>query len=769
LAPDSPGRNCVACLLRLGMDIQAMDFDELFAEVEAIETADGASAESWPQLTNYRILRELGEGGFGVVYAAEQLRPVRREVAVKVIKPGMDTRGVMAHFASERQALAVMDHPGIARVFDAGATGAGRAFFAMELVAGKPLIDYCDSKKLGIRERVEIFIQICHAVQHAHQKGIIHRDLKPGNVIVTEHDGLPLPKVIDFGIAKATDGQRLGEQTIFTAFEPFIGTPAYMSPEQADFGGTDIDTRSDIYSLGVMLYELLAGRPPFENLSRAGLEETRRRIREEQPARPSALVAALPAAGQSIVAKNRTTDPPKLIRTLRGDLDWVTIKALEKERARRYASAAGFAADLRRCLDAEPITARPPSAWYRLQKFAGRNKTAVVAAAVVLLAIVAAAVVSAVAAVQARRAEQRALIEATKTRQTAEFLIDAFDAITPEQARGHDTTLLRGVLDTADAGIKGQLSAGPEVKADFLRIIGWTYFKIGQDDKAIADLTEAVAIARGLPQEKLLLCVSLDWLTYAELNHYPDNAEADAREAYALQTQLEASYKHGSPEAQGLATYGLALARVLITRGKLDEGIAVLRQSLAYQEKELGDTNKAVANSYIGLGEVEEQRHEFPEAGQAYRKSLDIRRKLDGGDSPDTINALLHVGDVVAEQGDLHGAEAIYRQSLDLSRKFFTSADRDLTKPLVKLAATLTSEGNLDEPQKLLQEAMVVWVKATTVRPVRMDKGTIAAVGSLATALDQHGQKDKADALRAQLANPEAFTVGPPDGASPPP
>jgi serine/threonine protein kinase len=335
------------------MDIEEMDFEELFAEVE--EIGAGSDEATWPQLTNYRIVRELGEGGFGVVYAAEQLRPVRRAVAVKVIKPGMDTRGVIAHFASERQALAVMDHPGIARVFDAGVTGAGRAFFAMELVAGMPLIEYCDGKKLGLRERIEIFIQICHALQHAHQKGIIHRDLKPGNVLVADPDGTPLPKVIDFGIAKAADGQRLGEQTIFTAFEPFIGTPAYMSPEQADFGGTDIDTRSDIYSLGVMLYELLTGRPPFENLSHAGLDETRRRIREEIPARPSALVAALPLDQQSSVAKNRGTDPARVIRGLRGDLDWVTMKALEKDRARRYASAAGFAADLRRCLDAEPV------------------------------------------------------------------------------------------------------------------------------------------------------------------------------------------------------------------------------------------------------------------------------------------------------------------------------------------------------------------------------------------------------------------------------
>jgi WD40 repeat protein/serine/threonine protein kinase len=367
----------------------------------------------------YKLLEQIGEGGFGVVYMAEQREPVKRRVALKIIKLGMDTKQVVARFEAERQSLALMDHPNIAKVFDAGATETGRPYFVMELVRGVRITDYCDRNNLPTGERLDLFLKVCQAIQHAHQKGIIHRDIKPSNILVTLHDGVPVPKVIDFGIAKATAGQTLTDKTLFTAFEQFIGTPAYMSPEQAEMSGLDIDTRSDIYSLGVLLYELLAGSTPFDakELMASGIEAMRKTIREKEPVRPSTRLATLKGEELTTTAKRRSSDAPKLIHLLKGDLDWIVMKCLEKDRTRRYETANGLAADLKRHLKNEPVVARPPSTAYRLQKAWRRNKLAFTAAAVMAVSLVVGIGVStwqAIVASRARNAEQQERLRAER-------------------------------------------------------------------------------------------------------------------------------------------------------------------------------------------------------------------------------------------------------------------------------------------------------------------------------------------------------------------
>ncbi len=379
LPANAPQGLCPRCLANMGLD--ALVSPEPFLADIQVDRAGTV-------IGRYKLLEKIGEGGFGIVFMAEQVEPVQRKVALKIIKAGMDTREVVARFEAERQAIALMDHPNIARALDAGATEAGRPYFVMELVRGIPITEYCDQNELSTRERLGLFIKVCQAVQHAHQKGVIHRDLKPSNVLVTEHDGEPVPKVIDFGVAKAL-GQKLTEKTLFTAFHHLIGTPAYMSPEQAALSGIDVDTRADIYSLGVLLYELLTGVTPFdvESFRKAGLDEIRRMIRETEPPKPSTRLQTL---GQRIteVAKHRQTEPATLSKLVRGDLDWIVMKCLEKDRQRRYETANGLATDVARHLDTEPIVARPPSSAYRIQKLLQRHKLALAAAGTVVGSLV---------------------------------------------------------------------------------------------------------------------------------------------------------------------------------------------------------------------------------------------------------------------------------------------------------------------------------------------------------------------------------------------
>ena len=426
------------------------------AAVNSFEDSANAAGQ---MIGRYKILEKIGEGGCGMVYVAEQTEPVRRRVAVKVIKLGMDTRAVVARFEAERQALAMMDHPNIARVLDAGSTEAGRPYFVMELVRGIRITDYCDQNNLSTRDRLELFIKVCQAIQHAHQKGIIHRDIKPSNILVTLHDGVPVPKVIDFGIAKATEG-RLTDATVYTQLHQFIGTPAYMSPEQAEMSGLDVDTRSDIYSLGVLLYELLTGKTPFDpkELMESGLEAMRKTIREKDPVRPSTKLHTLSGEELTTTAKRHGVEVPKLVSQLRGDLDWIVMKCLEKDRTRRYETANGLAVDLKRHLSNETVTARPPSKVYEFQKTFRRHKVGFVATAAVILVLalgVALTTWQAVRATQAKREEavqRQKAVEAQSGEAKLRRQAEAQELIARQRAYASDMNLAAQALEEDNLG-----------------------------------------------------------------------------------------------------------------------------------------------------------------------------------------------------------------------------------------------------------------------------------------------------------------------------
>ena len=648
----------------------------------------------------YKILDVLGEGGMSVVYLADQTEPVKRQVALKIIKLGMDSKQVVARFESERQALAVLDHPNIAKIFDGGIAESGRSYFVMERVHGIPITDYCDNHRLDTNARIRIFIDVCSAVQHAHHKGLIHRDLKPSNILVGVVDAKPQVKIIDFGIAKATS-QSFTDKTLFTKIGQLVGTPQYMSPEQADVTGLDVDTRTDIYSLGVVFYELLVGTLPLD-LTGVAEQAIKVALQEREPPRPSTRVTELGDTKDEI-AKARNTNWVELRRQLTGDLDWIVMRAMAKDRTRRYETANALAAECRRVLKHEPVLARPPSAGYLLQRFVRRNRTIVVAGAFALLAILAGATAATIGFVRATQAEQAALREAETARQVSDFLVELFEVSDPSEARGN-SILAREILDRGADRVREGLSSEPQVQSALMNTMGNVYSSLGLYESAQPLLDDALQKNETeYGRRSVKVASSLFNLgELARLRGEYSRSEALHREALSIREDLLSETDliiASSMEGLGLAQYyeskygeaeiallralemyvdqlgeddwrvaGVAsnLARVMHNTDRYDEAERLIRRSLRIQRQNFGSDHPLVASNLMTLALILDDTGRLEEAIETFDESLRIYRKIYPGDHPFTAETQAHLAILIRWSGDLKKSEEYYLDSIGM-------------------------------------------------------------------------------------------------------
>jgi len=643
----------------------------------------------------YKLLQQIGEGGMGVVFMAEQTEPIQRTVALKIIKPGMDTRQVIARFEAERQAVAMMDHPNIAKVLDAGTTDTGRPYFVMELVKGVPITRYCDEKHLPLRARLELFVEVCQAVQHAHQKGIIHRDIKPTNVLVAEYDHHATPKVIDFGVAKAT-AQKLTERTMFTEFGQVLGTLEYMSPEQSKFNQLDIDTRSDIYSLGVLLYELLAGSTPFEGkrLHAAAFDEMLRIIREEEPPKPSTRLSSIDTLPS--VAANRHTEPARLSKDVRGELDWIVMKALEKDRNRRYETASGFAADIERHLHDEPVEAGPPSATYRFRKFARRNKGPVAAIAGIVLSLALGLLLTTIGFMQASREravarsnESNARNEAVKATAISDLLREMLDSANPDiAARGSDYTV-RQMLDAFSAHLGDQLKDQPEAEAAIRASIGNAYWRIGLNPDAEPHLKRALALRR-----QVLSADDPD-LTQSLVDYAMNVCDlGDGVAAESLANEALAVYRRRGAKGVEVLRAFFALQLAFQRQQSWAKERSAGEEALAFARDAGHKEHPDLANILHSLAKAMSKGGDHAEGEAIARSAVAMHRRTHGNEHPETGWGLNLLGEILAAQGKHAEAEPQFREALTILRRSYPHGHHTVSGVEEALRETLRAKGD---------------------------------------------------------------------------
>ena len=679
------------------------------AEKVSPAPAPGSDDTIPEQIGPYRLLAQIGEGGMGEVFKAEQLEPLRRTVALKIVKRGMDTAEFVARFESERQALALMDHPCIAKVFDAGASELGRPYFVMEYVEGIPITEYCDVRQLDLRRRLELFVLVCEGVQHAHQKAIIHRDLKPSNVMVTEVDGKPVPKIIDFGVAKAMD-QSLTDQTMQTNLGQLLGTPAYMSPEQADMDSQGIDTRTDVYALGVLLYELLVSERPFttQDFADIGFQEVLRKIREEEPPRPSARVTTM-ATSLNVAARDRNCEPAALRKRLRGDLDWITMKALEKDRTRRYETANGLAMDITRHLEDQPVLAGRPSNTYLLSKFVKRHRTGVAAGAIVAVAVVLGIAGTTVGMIRAVRAERMATLEAATATQVSDFLVDLFEVSDPDQSRGNTITA-REILDTGADRIESELADQPLTQARLMNTIGKVYRNLG---------------------------------LYEEAGPH-------------LQTSLELRRQESASDDLSLATSLAELADLYIRLARYDEAEALLREAVDVMGRSQHSDRLALARSISELASVYRRQGRYDAARPLYEQARDLRIAATGPASPEVAGSLNGLAILAWNEGDYVAAESLYKQALVIWEDSYGENHADVAKGLNNLGLLYNQLERLEEAESHYQRAIAIYEQVLGPEHPRL--GT--AVNNLALLYQFQGRFDEAASLYERALSIRERAVG---------
>ena len=684
-----------------GTDVALRDEVEELLGYHVAETTCSTSMpagllEDLESIVNYKVLQKIGEGGMGEVYEAEQTQPVRRRVALKVIKWGMDTKEVLARFESERQALALMNHPNIAKVYDAGMTESGRPYFSMEYVKGVPITEYCDTHRLSTEERLWLFIQVCMGVQHAHQRGVIHRDMKPSNVLVTIQDDRAVPKIIDFGIAKATS-QRLTERTLFTELGQWIGTPEYMSPEQAEMTGLDIDTRTDVYSLGVVLYELLVGAQPFDSttLRGAGFDEMRRRIREEEPPRPSTRLTDHDCDSE-VAAQRRRTSATNLARELKGDLDWIVMKALEKDRTRRYSTPMELAADVKRHLGNQPVEASPPSTAYRLGKFVRRNRVAVAATSLVLTALVLGTIGTGIGMVKAKR-------EADAARQVVQLMTGILGGLNPAGTYGH-TQSIDEILDRGAAQVDQTLQDQPLVAAHLKDLIGRVYMGMGEFPKARPVLEEAYSMRLAeLGDAHPMVGDSLDILGAARMLTGDYEAALEVLEQAVAVYEGSVGLDHGA--------VGNTLSNICYAQWRLGDyrrAMDYCDRAVVNLENYYGVDDLSVSNPLFNKAIILRELGENELAMKLDQRVLSIREKHLGPDHTAVGWALHDLALCYEFVGDLATARAMQERAMAIQEKALGADSNAVSMSLTRLAVARVDDGEPEEARAMFQRALKI-------------------------------------------------------------